>query len=141
MTPEMVVRVPMMVSENRYHYLLDGNLSCKVVGLPYQGNASALLILPSEDGMAQVESGLNENLLRKWLKLLTKRYSSDPAGQPEPPGLQGDTCPPRVTQQGEELTQPRSCSQAQRHYVKPQVLGPGPLGGSRAGSWVFWETC
>ncbi|KAI5937018.1 Plasma serine protease inhibitor [Manis javanica] len=72
-TPEMVVRVPMMVSENRYHYLLDGNLSCKVVGLPYQGNASALLILPSEDGMAQVESGLNENLLRKWLKLLTKR--------------------------------------------------------------------
>ncbi|XP_036738213.2 plasma serine protease inhibitor-like [Manis pentadactyla] len=72
-TPETVVRVPMMVSENRYHYLLDRNLSCKVVGLPYQGNASALLILPSEDGMAQVESGLNENLLRKWLKLLTKR--------------------------------------------------------------------
>ncbi|KAK2507766.1 hypothetical protein MC885_013462 [Smutsia gigantea] len=72
-TSETVVRVLMMNNENQYYYLLDRNLSCQVVGVPYQGNATALFILPSEDGMAQVENGLNEKILKKWLKLFTKR--------------------------------------------------------------------
>ncbi|XP_062946535.1 plasma serine protease inhibitor [Cynocephalus volans] len=72
-TPETTVRVPMMNREDQYYFLQDRNLSCKVVGVPYQGNATALFILPSEGKMEQVENGLNEKTLRKWLKMLTKR--------------------------------------------------------------------
>ncbi|XP_003787063.1 plasma serine protease inhibitor [Otolemur garnettii] len=72
-TPETVVRVPMMNSEDQYYYLLDRNLSCKVVGVPYQGNATALFILPSEGKMEQVENGLSEKTLKKWFKMFMKR--------------------------------------------------------------------
>ncbi|XP_004434428.1 PREDICTED: plasma serine protease inhibitor [Ceratotherium simum simum] len=72
-TSEMVVRVPMMRHEEQYYYLLDRNLSCRVVGIPYQGNATALFILPSEGRMGQVENGLNKKILRKWLKMFIKR--------------------------------------------------------------------
>ncbi|KAL2789532.1 plasma serine protease inhibitor preproprotein [Daubentonia madagascariensis] len=72
-TPETVVRVPMMNGEDQYYYLLDRNLSCRVVGVPYQGNATALFILPSEGKMQQVENGLSEKTLRKWFKMLIKR--------------------------------------------------------------------
>ncbi|XP_012594098.2 plasma serine protease inhibitor [Microcebus murinus] len=72
-TRKKVVRVPMMSREGEYYYLLDRNLSCKVVGVPYQGNATALFVLPSEGKMAQLEKGLSEQTLSKWLKMLTKR--------------------------------------------------------------------
>ncbi|XP_036986192.2 plasma serine protease inhibitor [Artibeus jamaicensis] len=72
-TPETVVQVPMMRCENEYYYLLDRNLYCRVVGVPYQGNATALFVLPNEGRMEQVEAGLNQDTLRKWLKKLTKR--------------------------------------------------------------------
>ncbi|XP_037687893.1 plasma serine protease inhibitor isoform X2 [Choloepus didactylus] len=70
---ETVVQVPMMSHEDLYYYLHDWTLSCRVVGVPYQGNATALLILPSEGKMEQVENGLNEKTLRKWLKMFRKR--------------------------------------------------------------------
>lgn len=76
MTSETVVRVPMMKREDQFYYLLDRNLSCRVVGVPYQGNATAFFILPREGGMGQVENGLTEKTLRKWLKMPMKRYSS-----------------------------------------------------------------
>ncbi|XP_008835791.1 plasma serine protease inhibitor [Nannospalax galili] len=72
-TPETAVQVSMMSCEDEYYYFLDQNLSCKVVGVPYQGNATALFILPSEGKMQQVENGLNGKTLRKWLERLTKR--------------------------------------------------------------------
>nr|XP_035927757.1 plasma serine protease inhibitor [Halichoerus grypus] len=72
-TSETVVRVPMMKREDHYYYFLDRNLSCKVVGIPYQGNATAFFILPSEGRMGRLENGLNEETLRKWLKMFTKR--------------------------------------------------------------------
>ncbi|XP_053459198.1 plasma serine protease inhibitor [Nycticebus coucang] len=72
-TPETVVRVPMMNNEDQYYYLLDQNLSCRVVGVPYQGNATALFILPSEGKMEQVENGLSEKTLKKWFKMFMKR--------------------------------------------------------------------
>ncbi|XP_002754293.4 plasma serine protease inhibitor [Callithrix jacchus] len=72
-TSETVVRVPMMSHEDHYYYFLDRNLSCRVVGVPYQGNATALFILPGEGKMQQVENGLSEKTLRKWLKMLRKR--------------------------------------------------------------------
>ncbi|XP_066132185.1 plasma serine protease inhibitor [Saccopteryx bilineata] len=72
-TPEMVVQVPMMRSEDKYYYLLDRSLYCKVVGIPYQGNATALFILPHEGRMEKVEAGLSQETLRRWLRELTKR--------------------------------------------------------------------
>ncbi|XP_014698623.2 plasma serine protease inhibitor-like [Equus asinus] len=72
-TSETAVRVPMMRREDWYYYLLDQNLSCKVVAVPYQGNATALFILPNEGTMGQVENGLHERILRKWFKTFIKR--------------------------------------------------------------------
>ncbi|XP_008700709.2 plasma serine protease inhibitor [Ursus maritimus] len=72
-TSETVVQVPMMRREDHYYYFLDRSLSCKVVGVPYQGNATAFFILPSEGRMGQLENGLNEKTLRKWLKMFAKR--------------------------------------------------------------------
>ncbi|XP_054571414.1 plasma serine protease inhibitor-like [Eptesicus fuscus] len=72
-TPETVVQVPMMRREDEFDYLLDRSLSCRVVGLPYQGNATALFVLPSEGRMEKAEAGLNQEILTKWLKKLTKR--------------------------------------------------------------------
>lgn len=66
----------MMKREDQYLYLMDRNLFCHVVGVPYQGNATAFFILPNEGRMQKLEAGLNKETLRKWLKILTKRYSS-----------------------------------------------------------------
>ncbi|EDL18804.1 plasma serine protease inhibitor isoform X1 [Mus musculus] len=72
-TPKRTTQVPMMNREDGYSYYLDQNISCTVVGIPYQGNAIALFILPSEGKMKQVEDGLDERTLRNWLKMFTKR--------------------------------------------------------------------
>nr|XP_004665610.2 plasma serine protease inhibitor [Jaculus jaculus] len=72
-SPGAAVQVPMMSREDEHYYFLDRNLSCSVVGVPYQGNATALFVLPSEGKMQQVENGLSQKTLRKWLQLLTKR--------------------------------------------------------------------
>lgn len=72
-TSKRVVQVPMMKREDQYFYLMDRNLFCQVVGVPYQGNATAFFILPNEGRMRQLEAGLNKVTLKKWLKMLTKR--------------------------------------------------------------------
>uniref|UniRef100_A0A8C2R3R0 Serpin domain-containing protein n=1 Tax=Capra hircus TaxID=9925 RepID=A0A8C2R3R0_CAPHI len=69
----LLVRVPMMKQQDQFYYLLDRNLSCKVVGVPYQGNATAFFILPREGEMEQVENGLKEKTLKKWLRMPMKR--------------------------------------------------------------------
>lgn len=88
-TSETVVQVPMMRREGHYYYFLDRSLSCKVVGVPYQGNATAFFILPSEGRMGQLENGLNEKTLRKWLKMFAKRYSAGHVGPARPCTLPG----------------------------------------------------
>ncbi|XP_008061246.1 plasma serine protease inhibitor [Carlito syrichta] len=67
--PGTVVQVPMMNREDHYLYFVDRDLSCKVVGIPYHGNATALFVLPSEGKMAQVESGLSGATLWRWLTM------------------------------------------------------------------------
>lgn len=69
--------MPMMTREDQYLYLQDRSLACKVVGVPYQGNATAFFILPNEGKMRKVEAGLYQETLRKWLKMSTKRYASE----------------------------------------------------------------
>jgi serine protease inhibitor len=70
----------MMSREDLYYYFLERDLSCWVVGIPYQGNATAVFVLPSEGKMEQVENSLNGSLLRKWFRMFTKRYSSGDSG-------------------------------------------------------------
>ncbi|XP_045307919.1 plasma serine protease inhibitor isoform X1 [Leopardus geoffroyi] len=72
-TSETVVQVPMMKHKDLYYYFLDRSLSCRVVGVPYQGDVTALFVLPSQGRMGRLENGLNEKTLRTWLKMSTKR--------------------------------------------------------------------
>lgn len=144
-TPETVVQVSMMKREDEYGYLLDRSLYCKVVGLPYQGNATALFILPSEGRMQKVEAGLDQETLTKWLRKLTKRYLQTALSQPSPaphPGRPGPLGSPR---RGEGLTQPRSCLRAQRHQGTSRPWGLARMQGlgldvpGCRGWWCHWN--
>lgn len=73
MSADTVLQVPMMRREDQYRYLLDQDLSCRVVAVPYRGNATALFILPGEGRMGQLEAGLNQDTLRRWLRTFTER--------------------------------------------------------------------
>lgn len=73
-TPKKTIQVPMMNREDEYYHIVDQSISCTVVRIPYQGNATALFILPSEGRMQQVENGLNSRVLKNWLNSGTKRY-------------------------------------------------------------------
>ncbi|CAO2587242.1 Plasma serine protease inhibitor [Lemmus lemmus] len=72
----VTIQVLMMNREDEYHYTVDRDISCTVVRLPYQGNATALFVLPNEGKMQQVEKGLNEGALKNWLKTAIKRRLS-----------------------------------------------------------------
>ncbi|NXI69316.1 A1AT2 antiproteinase, partial [Anseranas semipalmata] len=68
------VRVNMMQHDSDYNSYYDQDLSCEVVELPYQGTARALLILPDEGKMKQVEDALSKEAVCKWdSKLETRR--------------------------------------------------------------------
>ncbi|WP_277213942.1 serpin family protein, partial [Isoptericola croceus] len=65
------VIVPMMSMEDlTTPYFRDEELFCTVVELKYTGNASALLILPDQGRMQQVEASLQPETLREWRKTL-----------------------------------------------------------------------
>ncbi|NXD71859.1 AACT protein, partial [Eolophus roseicapillus] len=68
------VRVNMMQRDSNYDSYYDKDLSCEVVELPYQGTARALLILPDDGKMKQVEDALSKETVCKWdNKLMTRR--------------------------------------------------------------------
>ncbi|CAH6850599.1 plasma serine protease inhibitor [Phodopus roborovskii] len=71
-TPKKAIQVPMMNREDEYYYAIDQSISCIVVKVPYQDNATALFILPSEGRTQQVENGLDGRVLRNWLNTDTK---------------------------------------------------------------------
>ena len=65
------VKVPMMKMKLlTARHFRDEELSCSVLELKYTGNASALLILPDQGRMQQVEASLQPETLRKWRKTL-----------------------------------------------------------------------
>lgn len=86
MTRKKKLQVPMMKHEDQYFYFQDKELSCTVVGIPYEGNTTAYFILPNQGKMEQVENNLREKKLQKWTEMLTQRYSSDltPPRRPMP---------------------------------------------------------
>ncbi|KFV20386.1 Alpha-1-antichymotrypsin, partial [Tauraco erythrolophus] len=68
------VRVNMMQRDSNYGSYYDKDLSCEVIELPYQGTARALLILPDDGKMKQVEEALSKETVCKWdNKLVTRR--------------------------------------------------------------------
>ncbi|XP_060138904.1 LOW QUALITY PROTEIN: serine protease inhibitor 2.1-like [Zootoca vivipara] len=70
---QTAVTVPMMKKDSLLEFYQDEDLSCKVVKLPYKGNASALFILPDQGKMKQLEDALNEDVLLKWMNSLKTR--------------------------------------------------------------------
>ncbi|XP_033028901.1 alpha-1-antitrypsin-like [Lacerta agilis] len=70
---QTTVTVPMMKKDSFLEFYQDEDLSCKVVKLPYKGNASALFILPDQGKMEHLEDALNEDVLLKWMNSLQPR--------------------------------------------------------------------
>ncbi|XP_068048632.1 alpha-1-antitrypsin-like [Anomalospiza imberbis] len=74
--PNASVRVNMMQHDGISNVYYDQDLSCVVVELPYQGTARALLILPDDGKMKQVEDALSKEMVCKWdSKLVTRRLN------------------------------------------------------------------
>ncbi|XP_071601794.1 serpin A3-5-like isoform X2 [Heliangelus exortis] len=70
------VRVDMMQRDSDYDSYYDEDLSCEVIELPYQGTARALLILPDDGKMKQVEDALSKETVCKWENNLeTRRFT------------------------------------------------------------------
>ncbi|XP_033371111.1 serine protease inhibitor 2.1-like [Parus major] len=70
------VRVNMMQRDGTANTYYDQDLSCMVVELPYQGFVRALLILPGDGKMKQVEDALSKETVCKWQsKLVTRRLN------------------------------------------------------------------
>ncbi|XP_054989156.1 alpha-1-antichymotrypsin-like [Sorex araneus] len=69
------VKVPMMNAEDiRVPYFQDKALGCTVVQLPYKASsACALLVLPDEGHMAEVEAALLPGTLQRWRDSLEMR--------------------------------------------------------------------
>ncbi|KFP84856.1 hypothetical protein N310_08235, partial [Acanthisitta chloris] len=66
------VEVKMMTRDGFYKAYTDRKLSCKVVQIPYKGDAAALFILPNEGKMKQLEHALTEETVSKWEKSLQR---------------------------------------------------------------------
>ncbi|XP_074854836.1 alpha-1-antitrypsin-like [Carettochelys insculpta] len=64
------VKVKMMNKEKEYKIHHDKKLSCRVVEIPYRGNAVALFILPDKGKMKKVENALLKETVSKWKKSL-----------------------------------------------------------------------
>ncbi|XP_009688042.2 alpha-1-antitrypsin isoform X2 [Struthio camelus] len=67
------VKVDMMYRKGYYRNYYDEELSCWLVQIPYNGNAAALLVLPDEGKMKQVEDALLKRTVSRWEKFLLDR--------------------------------------------------------------------
>ncbi|NXY44451.1 A1AT antiproteinase, partial [Ceuthmochares aereus] len=63
---ETTVKVPMMHQTGRFDFYFDGELSCTVLRLHYNGSATAFLVLPSKGKMKQLEQTLVKETIQKW---------------------------------------------------------------------------
>ncbi|XP_065762314.1 serpin A3-6-like isoform X1 [Muntiacus reevesi] len=70
------VEVPMMTLGLETPYFRDEELGCTLVELTYTSNDSALLILPDEGKMQDLEAKLNPETLTRWRESLQPRHSN-----------------------------------------------------------------
>ncbi|KAM8752356.1 thyroxine-binding globulin [Rhynchonycteris naso] len=68
------VQVPMMHQMGQYYHLVDSELNCTVLQMDYSKNALALFVLPNEGQIEWVEGGMSSKTLKKWNRLLQKRW-------------------------------------------------------------------
>ncbi|KAG8449078.1 hypothetical protein GDO86_015941 [Hymenochirus boettgeri] len=71
---ETVVTVPMMHKNGRFNVAYDKELGCTVVEIPYQGNATAIFILPDEGKLQHVEEVLDPSTVKSWKKLFHYQF-------------------------------------------------------------------
>ncbi|XP_037337313.2 heparin cofactor 2 isoform X1 [Pungitius pungitius] len=68
------VRVPMMSNKGNYLAAADHELECDILQLPYTGEISMLIALPSKiTGMRTLEQEISPTVVNKWLKNMTNR--------------------------------------------------------------------
>ncbi|XP_062824497.1 alpha-1-antitrypsin isoform X2 [Anolis carolinensis] len=60
------VKVPMMQRMGWFHYYFDHELSCTVVQMHYNGNATAFFVLPDPGKMKELEKAISRDVLTKW---------------------------------------------------------------------------
>nr|XP_056707749.1 alpha-1-antiproteinase F-like [Euleptes europaea] len=63
---ETTVQVDMMQRDGHYAVAHDEELGCQAVWIPYQGNVTALFILPEKGKLSQVEQAIGRGHLAKW---------------------------------------------------------------------------
>ena len=73
MSEDTRVEVPMMTLGLETPYFRDEELGCTLVELTYTSKDSALLILPDEGKMQDLEAKLNSETLTRWRKSLHPR--------------------------------------------------------------------
>lgn len=74
------VKVPMMFQAGKFASTFDKIFRCHVLQLPYQGNASMLIILMENMGdHLALEDYLTPELVDKWLRTMKTRYADGPA--------------------------------------------------------------
>ncbi|KAM9202633.1 serpin A12 [Dugong dugon] len=66
------VKVPMMFRRGMYKVGRDDQLSCTVLEMPYQGNFTAIFILPDKGKLESVEEAMVANVLARWKKIITR---------------------------------------------------------------------
>ena len=72
-----VVKVPMMYRSGKFASTFDKNFGCRVLKLPYRGNASMLVVLMGRIGdHLTLEDYLTTDLVDTWLRNMKTRYGS-----------------------------------------------------------------
>lgn len=70
------VKVPMMHQVEEFAFAVDPELNCSVLRMDYGGDTAAFFVLPGRGKMRQLEQALSARTLRKWSRLLQKRWES-----------------------------------------------------------------
>ncbi|XP_026370912.4 serpin A9 [Ursus arctos] len=68
------VKVPMMHQVEEFAFAVDPELNCSVLRMDYGGDTAAFFVLPGQGKMRQLEQALSARTLRKWSRLLQKRW-------------------------------------------------------------------
>lgn len=77
------VKVPMMYREGDFASAFDKKFRCHILKLPYQGNATMLVVLMEKTGdLLALEDYLTIDLVETWLQNMKTRYDASPAAHP-----------------------------------------------------------
>lgn len=68
------VKVDMMTKEEQYDIYRSKNVT--LIKLPYQGNASMVIIVPREGNLKELEQHLTHEQLREWIGKARQRFQN-----------------------------------------------------------------